>query len=146
MLGIDIMPALKSEAPLPHPPIFEMGGVNLMTVRRGKWKLHVRKPQIYRPPTGTHIVNADFTFDTTTNLGLTINSSRDEICPNLSADDATNPAWNLICRFCLYRKVCSCQKACKTMQLIRGIGLEWEIRASTRPGLESTKVLELFLL
>ena len=50
--GIDIMPALKSEAPLPHPPIFEMGGVNLMSVRRGKWKLHVRKPQTYKPPTG----------------------------------------------------------------------------------------------
>ncbi len=30
------------------------------------------------------------------------------------------------------------------MQLIIRIGLEWEIPASTRPGLESAKVLELF--
>jgi Tol biopolymer transport system component len=35
---------------------------------------------------GAHYVKADFTFGMPTNLGPTINSSKDEICPSLSAN------------------------------------------------------------
>ncbi len=47
--GRDIMPLLQDEAaPSPHDAVFGMHGERLATVRRGKWKLHVRKPQSTR--------------------------------------------------------------------------------------------------
>jgi uncharacterized sulfatase len=43
--GKDIWPLLKSsQAESPHEALFGMQGTNLMTVRSGKWKLHVRSP------------------------------------------------------------------------------------------------------
>ena len=43
--GRDIWPLLTSAtAQSPHEAIFGMQGTNLMTVRSGKWKLHVRSP------------------------------------------------------------------------------------------------------
>jgi len=47
--GKDIWPLLTSErAKSPHEALFAMQGTNLMTVRSGKWRLHVRSPG--RPP------------------------------------------------------------------------------------------------
>jgi len=40
--GRDILPLLASDAPSPHEALFAMHGPNLMTVRSGRWKLHVR--------------------------------------------------------------------------------------------------------
>lgn len=45
--GKDIMPLLTSEVPSPHEALFAMHGSNLMTVRSGKWKLHVKKPPLW---------------------------------------------------------------------------------------------------
>jgi arylsulfatase A-like enzyme len=43
--GRDIWPLLTSaHAKSPHEALFAMQGTNLMTVRSGKWKLHVRSP------------------------------------------------------------------------------------------------------
>jgi len=43
--GRDIRPLLTdAEAESPHEALFAMKGTNLMTVRSGKWKLHVRPP------------------------------------------------------------------------------------------------------
>jgi arylsulfatase A-like enzyme len=43
--GRDIMPMLTSAtAPSPHEAVFGMAGTNLMTVRSGRWRLHVRTP------------------------------------------------------------------------------------------------------
>jgi uncharacterized sulfatase len=42
--GKDIMPVLCANAPTPHDALFAMQGGNLMTVRSGQWKLHVRPP------------------------------------------------------------------------------------------------------
>jgi len=43
--GKDIWPLLTSaDAKSPHEALFAMQGMNLMTVRSGKWKLHVRSP------------------------------------------------------------------------------------------------------
>ena len=43
--GKDIWPLLTSDrADSPHEAIFGMQGTNLMTVRSGKWRLHVRSP------------------------------------------------------------------------------------------------------
>jgi arylsulfatase A-like enzyme len=43
--GRDIRPLLTSaDAKSPHEALFAMQGTNLMTVRSGKWKLHVRSP------------------------------------------------------------------------------------------------------
>jgi len=43
--GSDIWPLLTDvEAESPHEALFAMQGPNLMTVRSGKWKLHVRSP------------------------------------------------------------------------------------------------------
>jgi arylsulfatase A-like enzyme len=50
--GRDIWPLLTSDrAESPHEAIFGMQGTNLMTVRSGKWRLHVRSPG--RPPNRT---------------------------------------------------------------------------------------------
>jgi arylsulfatase A-like enzyme len=47
--GKDIWPMLTSaSAKSPHEALFGMQGTNLMTVRSGKWRLHVRSPG--RPP------------------------------------------------------------------------------------------------
>jgi uncharacterized sulfatase len=47
--GKDIWPLLTSDrAESPHEALFGMQGTNLMTVRSGKWRLHVRSPG--RPP------------------------------------------------------------------------------------------------
>jgi len=43
--GKDIMPLLTSEAPSPHEALLAMSGARVMTVRSGKWKLHVHRPQ-----------------------------------------------------------------------------------------------------
>jgi len=49
MDGKDIWPLLTSEdTDSPHEALFGMQGTNLMTVRSGKWRLHVRSPG--RPP------------------------------------------------------------------------------------------------
>jgi uncharacterized sulfatase len=45
--GRDILPVLTSGAPSPHEALFAMHGPNLMTVRSGRWKLHVRKPPLW---------------------------------------------------------------------------------------------------
>jgi uncharacterized sulfatase len=42
--GKDIMTLLTSEATSPHEALFAMHGPRLMTVRSGKWKLHVLPP------------------------------------------------------------------------------------------------------
>ena len=43
--GRDIRPLLRSaEAESPHEALFAMKGTNLMTVRSGKWRLHVHSP------------------------------------------------------------------------------------------------------
>jgi len=43
--GRDIWPLLtNSESESPHEALFAMHGTNLMTVRSGRWKLHVRSP------------------------------------------------------------------------------------------------------
>jgi len=42
--GCDVMPVLASDAPSPHEALFAMSGPNLMTVRSGRWKLHVKAP------------------------------------------------------------------------------------------------------
>jgi hypothetical protein len=43
--GKDIWPLLtSSQAESPHEALFAMQGPNLMTVRSGKWRLHVRSP------------------------------------------------------------------------------------------------------
>jgi uncharacterized sulfatase len=42
--GRDIMPLLTSHEASPHEALLGMQGTDLMTVRSGKWKLHVRAP------------------------------------------------------------------------------------------------------
>jgi uncharacterized sulfatase len=42
--GKDILPVLASGAPGPHVALFSMNGGRLMTVRSGRWKLHVEAP------------------------------------------------------------------------------------------------------
>jgi len=42
--GRNIMPLLSSDAPSPHEALLAMAGARLMTVRSGKWKLHVHRP------------------------------------------------------------------------------------------------------
>ncbi|HUT89385.1 MAG TPA: hypothetical protein VMY37_07810 [Thermoguttaceae bacterium] len=42
--GLDILPLLTSDAASPHEALFSMTGPNLMTVRSGRWKLHVKPP------------------------------------------------------------------------------------------------------
>jgi len=42
--GKDILPMAVSGAPSPHEALFAMAGPRLMTVRSGKWKLHVLPP------------------------------------------------------------------------------------------------------
>ncbi len=42
--GRDIMPMLTSDAPTPHESLVAMHGQRLMTVRSGKWKLHIFPP------------------------------------------------------------------------------------------------------
>jgi uncharacterized sulfatase len=42
--GQDIWPVLTESAPSPHEALFTMQGQNLMAVRSGRWKLHVRSP------------------------------------------------------------------------------------------------------
>lgn len=42
--GCDLLPLLTSDAPSPHEALFAMSGPNLMTVRSGRWKLHVKAP------------------------------------------------------------------------------------------------------
>lgn len=46
--GEDIMPVLVSKAKSPHKALFAMQAGRLMTVRSGRWKLHVHVPR--RPP------------------------------------------------------------------------------------------------
>jgi uncharacterized sulfatase len=47
--GQDLWPLLTTNAPGPHDALFSMAGPRLMTVRSGKWKLHVHPPG-GRPP------------------------------------------------------------------------------------------------
>ncbi len=42
--GRDILPLLTSDAASPHEALFAMSGPNLLTVRSGRWKLHVKPP------------------------------------------------------------------------------------------------------
>lgn len=47
--GRDILPLLQdADAPSPHDAVFGMHGKHLAVVRRGRWKLHIRKPQTTR--------------------------------------------------------------------------------------------------
>jgi arylsulfatase A-like enzyme len=54
--GRDIWPLLTSEsAESPHDALYAMKGTNLMTVRSGRWKLHVRKPGLGRDLPADHV-------------------------------------------------------------------------------------------
>jgi len=45
--GRDLMPLWCTGAPSPHEALFAMQGPRLMTVRSGKWKLHVHAPPVW---------------------------------------------------------------------------------------------------
>ncbi len=46
--GFDIMPMLTGAGPAPERAIYSWQGIRLMTVRQGRWKLHVNRSNVWR--------------------------------------------------------------------------------------------------
>jgi len=75
--GKNIMPVIATGAKTPHEALFAMRGDKLMTVRSGKWKLHVRRPGLTR-----YRKNADDWIDPRAPDGVTILAPYEQYRPN----------------------------------------------------------------
>ncbi len=76
--GQDILPVLAKQAKSPHEALFAMQGLALMTVRSGRWKLHVRGPGPSR-----YRKNADDWIDPRAPDGVTILAPYEQYKPNV---------------------------------------------------------------
>jgi len=76
--GKDIMPLLTSDAPSPHDGLLAMTGPRVMTVRSGKWKLHVHAPGHWP----TSIIENKNWVDPRRPDGVTILAPREQYSPD----------------------------------------------------------------